>query len=183
MIDVCIIASGSAARLLAMECERMGLEAAVSDTPIPSAKIFICCDSPRIADSLPQERVISLEFPFLLDELRAMMTRTVLNNSKPQAPPAPKQRKAPSVITLDKKTKSARLRGTEIPLSPTEYAILDLLLSKKGEIVDYSEINRLIGGAGSNKINVYVCHLRKKLEAYGDKIIYGARQRGFYIKK
>lgn len=193
MIDVNILATDNSARLIALECERMGLSYRISKTALPDAKLYICDLEFGNADSLPLEKTIaigsqngrnfphSLGSPFLLSDLRQMLVE-ILTNNLPQKSEAPKRQKKSVTVSLNEKDKSAKTRGNEIPLSPTEFKILDLLLSRKGEVVTHGEISTLIGGESSNKSNVYICFLRKKLEAHGDRIIYSIRGKGFMIK-
>ena len=53
----------------------------------------------------------------------------------------------------------------QIALSPNEKKIMECLLARRGEVVSREEINALIGDSTANKPEVYVCFLRKKLEA------------------
>ena len=178
MIDVNIIATGNTARLIALECQRFGLSYAVSDDPIKTAKIYVCSTSAGDKKTPPQ-KTVTVSDTFLLEEFRRDMTGVI---SKLSAQPTTEKKSGTPSIKLNTEAQSARLRGVDIPLSPTEIKILGLLLSKKGETVSHSEINSLIDGKDTNKVNVYVCHLRKKLEARGDKIIYSIRGKGFTIK-
>lgn len=54
--------------------------------------------------------------------------------------------------------------GRTVSLTPTETAILALLLSRRGETVSRKEIAELVGGDSSGKSTVFLCTLRKKLE-------------------
>ena len=179
MIDVNIIATGNTARLIELECQRFGLSYTISDTPVKGAKIYVCASSAGDKKTPPQ-KTVTVSDTFLLEEFRKDMTDVI---SKLSAQSQAGERKAKSTsVTLNAETGCAKLRGTEIPLSPTEAKILGLLLAKKGETVSHGEINSLINGKDTNKVNVYVCHLRKKLEARGDKVIYSIRGKGFILK-
>lgn len=58
--------------------------------------------------------------------------------------------------------------GNEVELSPREFALLEFLMHHAGEVVTRSEILEHVWEYGydgvSNVVNVYVGHLRKKLE-------------------
>lgn len=193
MIDVNIIADGNMAKLIALECERMGLKHQISHAPIPDTKLYICDLGFVGANSLPCEKTIvigntndtnfchSLGSPFLLSEFRKLLVE-MLTDSTPTKTEAPRRQKKTLTIVLNDKSQTAKIRGNEIKLSSTEFKILDLLLSRKGEVVTCEEIDTLINNQNSNKTNVYICFLRKKLEAQGDKIIYSIRGKGFTIK-
>jgi two-component system response regulator QseB len=64
-------------------------------------------------------------------------------------------------------TREATLHGEPLRLSPREYGILHVLLSRKGEPVSRADILRDAFGytfdPGTNLIDVHVAHLRKKL--------------------
>jgi DNA-binding response OmpR family regulator len=77
------------------------------------------------------------------------------------------------VITLDDlvvnlNTKNVQRGNEEIRLSAREYALLEYLLLKRGEIVSRAEIvdhvYELKSASNSNVIDVFVAHLRKKIE-------------------
>lgn len=192
MIDVNIIAKGNTARLIELECGRLGLGCEISELPLSDSRLYICDLEVTDARGLPADKTLvigntegfshSLTSTFLLTDLRKKLVE-MLTNSAPQEKTVPPKRtkKSPS-LTLLESTKSAKLRGGDVSLSPTEFKILSLLLDRKGDVVTHSEIDALIDGGNSNKANVYICFLRKKLEADGEKIIYSVRGKGFMIK-
>ena len=75
-------------------------------------------------------------------------------------------------------------RGTEISLSELEHGILYYLYSKKGSYVSADELAKeFFDGADKNTLRVYISYLRNKLdEAFGVKLIYTARGKGYMIK-
>lgn len=193
MIDVSIVADEISARLIELECKRLGLKCAVSDTPKPDAKLYICELSKVKAEGLPKDKTIAIceqkptDFPqviepqFLLSDLRKMLVQMLTNTPSPKNETPKRQKKAVTVL-LSESGKSVKVRGNEISLSATEFKVLELLLSRRGKPVTHGEINSLINGKDTNKVNVYICHLRKKLEAGGDKIIHSVRGKCFMIK-
>ncbi|MBO5279743.1 MAG: winged helix-turn-helix transcriptional regulator [Clostridia bacterium] len=193
MIDVNILAKGNVARLISFECERLGLTCRISENPTDEAKLYVCDPEVTSADSLPTAKTLiigkgdgafihSLEAPFLISDLRKELMSMLTEGEAREKAPAPKKGKKSLSLALNESTKSAKLRGNDISLSPTEFRILSLLLDRKGDVVTHDEINSLIEGERSNKANVYICFLRRKLESGGDKIIYSVRGKGFMIK-
>ena len=71
--------------------------------------------------------------------------------------------------------------GKCIPLGPKEFAVLSLLWRRRGEAVSREEISREIGESTANKVDVYVCMLRKKLEAEDLRYIKTVRGRGYCL--
>ena len=69
---------------------------------------------------------------------------------------------------LDDKTKTLTLDGEPVSLTPTEYKIIQLLMSRPGEVLSPREIYRQVWkdepyGADST-VAVHIRHLREKLE-------------------
>ena len=192
MIDVNIIANGDLAKLLALEAERLGLIYTVSNKPEDGAKLYIAdADLCDLALLFPEKTIVLGEgerFPqqlpkcFLLSDLRRKIADMITHSNSQQQKPTIKRSRKKIDISIDHATSCAILRGTRIPLSPTEFLLLEALLERRGDILRYEEAESLISGGDSNKVNVYICFLRKKLEAGGDKIIYSLRGKGFMIK-
>ena len=55
----------------------------------------------------------------------------------------------------------------QVPLSPKELILIDYLLARGGAIVPKAQLESLLGAGESNKTEVYICFLRKKLEELG----------------
>ena len=55
----------------------------------------------------------------------------------------------------------------QISLSPKELVLIDCLLARGEGFVPKSQLESLLGGGDSNILQVYICFLRKKLEALG----------------
>jgi len=194
MIDVNLVAQGNLASLLSLECERLNLEYKISSSPITGAKSYIIdSDFCQAKSPFPKKTVLignnshmdggyALENPFLLADLRKILKEIMLCEAVQEKKLSPKKQSNAPKLFLDGENQAVTLRGHEIALSPTEFKILSALVAKKGELLTHEEINALIGGEGSNKANVYICFLRKKLEARGDKLIHSIRGKGFMIK-
>lgn len=117
-----------------------------------------------------------LKRPFLLAKLGQALKASVSAANSFEA-------SAPSLPILDRSSLSVMYCGKSIPLSPNECLILDLLLSKSGTAVSRDEIADLIGDSSSNKADVYVCYLRRKLEgASGVRLIKAVRNVGYTIE-
>ena len=79
--------------------------------------------------------------------------------------------------------KTAIYGNHKISLSANEYKILRLLCERGGEIVFKNEINNALGISEGNMGDVYVCHLRRKLDnSLGIKFIYTVRGKGYILK-
>lgn len=194
MADINIITKKERpARLISLELERLGLTYETSESPVKGAKLFIADLDTCACDGVPHEKVLAigenkkfphaLTDPFLLSDLRSMLIEMLTNLSGAPKVAAQPRRKRQAVIELDPESSSVSVRrGSPVSLSPTEYKLLDALASRRGQVLTYAEAAEIIGGEGSNKANVYICFLRKKLESHGDKLIYSVRGKGFMIK-
>lgn len=117
-----------------------------------------------------------LNRPFLFEDLRRLL-RTLKNSEKEDIPTS-------YILPIrDKNSLSVSYFGQTISLSPHESRILDLLLSRLGTAVSREEIAKVIGDSNSNKADVYVCYLRRKLEGVsGTKLIKAVRNVGYMIE-
>lgn len=98
--------------------------------------------------------------------------------------------RSPSVqvgdLTVDTSRRTARRGGRTIELTPREYALLELLALRAGQVVSRTEIwEHLYDFAAepaSNVIDVYIGHLRKRLEAGGrPRLIHTRRGLGYVL--
>lgn len=85
-----------------------------------------------------------------------------------------------SVSEIDK----AAIWGDQlIPLSENEYKVLSLLCENRREVVERERIYAELGAEDGNMGDVYICHLRKKLDnKLGIKLIYTIRGKGYMLK-
>lgn len=75
------------------------------------------------------------------------------------------------------------LCGKALELSPNEHAILSCLLEHRGEAVSRGDLGALIGESSANKVDVYVCYLRRKISKITSaKIVYTVRNKGYAIE-
>jgi DNA-binding response OmpR family regulator len=73
-------------------------------------------------------------------------------------------------IALDRRQRTARVNSAEILLTPTEFRLLDLLLSQSGATIPAAEIVQHIWGwsgtGDETLVRMHVTRLRNKLEAH-----------------
>lgn len=77
--------------------------------------------------------------------------------------------------------------GSDIPLSPREFALLEYLLRKKEKVVSRKEIAEEVWGhkfdAGTNFVDVYINYLRKSVDKdFPKKLIHTVYGQGFVLK-
>ena len=117
-----------------------------------------------------------LPFPFLLSELRESVLESRSTNETTSTEVLPSKKCfVPSPDSL-----GITLENTYIPLSEYEFKLLKLLCENSGSCVLRKDILSLFGADDSNISDVYICHLRNKLEIpFGIKVIYTVRGEGY----
>ena len=130
-----------------------------------------------------QDRVLGLDLgaddyltkPFELAELEARV-RALIRRSTGNATPELRV----GDLTIDVKTRSARHRGERVNLSRRDFAVLEILAAKPGQVVSkdrlISSISTWDKDFSENSAEVYVHRLRKKLGPLGIEIV---TMRGF----
>ena len=116
--------------------------------------------------------------PFDLDELGARIRALLRRKSG---------RTAPEVehlgVTLNPATHQVRRDGKEISLSPKEFALLQLLMERPGNILSRAQIEERLYGWGeeveSNAVEVHIHSLRRKL---GTDYILNVRGVGYRVR-
>lgn len=120
--------------------------------------------------------------PFDFYELLARL-RTVIRRSKGKSSP----RMSIDDLTIDTNSQSVKRGGREIALSATEYTLLEYLAVNSGRVISRTELTEHIYDTefnrDSNVIDVYISHLRNKLEkGYDRRIIHTMRGAGYMLK-
>ena len=125
-----------------------------------------------------------LSFPFRLEELRSALVAPQANERKNDAE---QSIDTPKCFFAHKDRRGITLEGTYIPLSQYEFNTLELLCSNAGKCVSRESIRSTLNSTDGNIADVYISHLRSKLELpFGLKIIYTVRSKGYmtdYILK
>ena len=90
-------------------------------------------------------------------------------------------------IIIDPAAHSVSRAGVSIDLSPREFALLEFLAVRSGEVVRRSEILDHVWDYGydgmSNVVDVYVGYLRKKIEKpFKSKVIRAVRGVGYILE-
>lgn len=126
----------------------------------------------QTAVHLPAGRGMYLRRPFALPELEEALRRLATAKAAfpmvatplavATATPIPVEN-APNAPLLEVTDDTITLGGQPLVLTPAEAAILRRLYAGRGEVVRRDELASLLGGGG-NSVEVYICHLRTKIE-------------------
>ena len=120
----------------------------------------------------PEEKVEALDAgaddyvtkPFdtaeLLARIRAAQRRSLTEIGEPVF--------VSGALCVDFAARQVRLNGSEVKLTPTEYALLRVLVQNAGKVVTHRQLLRTVWGEKAESqaqyLRVYVTHLRKKLQ-------------------
>jgi two-component system, OmpR family, response regulator MprA len=121
--------------------------------------------------------------PFAFEELLARM-RALLRRREPEVP----CELCYSDLSLDTRSRMAHRGDRRIELTTTEYRLLELFLSRQGEVLTREGILEKVWGydfeGESNVLEVYVRYLRGKLEAEGEpRLIHTIRGAGYVLRE
>lgn len=117
----------------------------------------------------------TLKIPFPLSQFRAIFLEGAVQELR-----STKEAPDNNYFYADRSSLSVTLRGTRIQLSEYEFKTLEALCGASGSPVSRRKLTELLGANSGNIADVYICHLRKKLEEpFGIKIIYTVRSKGY----
>jgi DNA-binding response OmpR family regulator len=89
-------------------------------------------------------------------------------------------------LTLDMIAHRAARSGKQIELTAREYALLEYFLRNRGKLISRQELSKEIWGynfdPGTNVVDVYVNHLRNKIDTdFTVKLLQTERGKGYYL--
>lgn len=141
------------------------------------------------AKDTPEDRVKGLDLgaddylvkPFVFAELLARVRALIRRKYDAKAPVV-----RVADLELDTAARTARRAGQSIELSAREYGLLEFLVMRAGQVVTRSDIWEHVydfnSTAESNVVDVYIGHLRRKIEREGlPKLIHTRRGQGYVI--
>ena len=118
-----------------------------------------------------------LSFPFKLEKLRALILSGDVKKDLEETTKSAKHEKC-FYTSADKS--GVTFNNLYIPLSEHEFSLLELLCKNINTTVSRDEILNLFKTSDGNISDVYICHLRNKLEIpFGIKVIYTVRGKGY----
>jgi DNA-binding response OmpR family regulator len=119
--------------------------------------------------------------PFAFSELLSRL-RAVMRRGRPARPVVLQC----GPLTLDPATRTTTVGGTEVSLSPREFALLQVLLDQRGAVVTRTELLDRVWDSSydgvSNVVDVYVRNLRDKIDRrFGVQLIHTVRGAGYRV--
>ena len=114
--------------------------------------------------------------PYDFGELLARLRALIRRGRQPVLP----QRLAAGPLAIDTRSRQAEVAGTVIPLTAKEYALLEYLVRRAGDVVSRSDIAEHVWDEHydpmSNVVDVYIQRLRRKLETVGQGALIRTRR-------
>ena len=128
---------------------------------------------------------VFLHRPFLVSELLSIIAdgdTSVYARTAREKKVAVSQRAKNNVLRVNPEKRCAVWGNREIGLSDNEYKVLEFLCSRRGTLVMRRELDDLLSVDGGNMSDVYICHLRAKLDnKLGLKLICTVRGKGYIL--
>ena len=114
--------------------------------------------------------------PYDFGELLARLRAVIRRGRQPVLP----ERMVIGPLTIDTRRRSALVRNAEIMLTAKEYALLEYLARRAGDVVSRGDIAEHVWDEHydpmSNVVDVYIQRLRRKLEAVGQESLIRTRR-------
>jgi DNA-binding response OmpR family regulator len=120
--------------------------------------------------------------PFDFGELLARLRALIRRGGQPLLP----ERLAIGPLAIDTRTRQVRVRNLDVPLTAKEYALLEYLVRRAGDVVSRADISEHVWDEHhdpvSNVVDVYVQRLRRKLDRSGtESMIRTRRGEGYQL--
>jgi two-component system copper resistance phosphate regulon response regulator CusR len=120
--------------------------------------------------------------PFDFGELLARLRALIRRGGQPLLP----ERLTIGPLAIDTRTRQVRVRNLDVPLTAKEYALLEYLVRRAGDVVSRADISEHVWDEHhdpvSNVVDVYVQRLRRKLDRSGtESMIRTRRGEGYQL--
>ena len=120
--------------------------------------------------------------PFDFGELLARLRALIRRGRQPILP----DRLAVGPLAMDTRRRQVRIRNVAVPLTAKEYALLEYLVRRAGDVVSRTDIAEHVWDErydpASNVVDVYVQRLRRKLDLSGtESLIRTRRGEGYQL--
>ena len=120
--------------------------------------------------------------PFDFGELLARLRALVRRGRQPLLP----ERLTVGPLAIDTRSRHVRVRGSDVSLTAKEYALLEYLVRRAGDVVSRGDISEHVWDEHhdplSNIVDVYVQRLRRKLDQSGaESLIRTRRGEGYQL--
>ena len=119
--------------------------------------------------------------PFDFGELLARLRAVIRRGTQPVLP----AQLTAGDLTIDTRTRRVRANGRDVLLTAKEYALLEYLVRRAGDVVTRADIAEHVWDEHydplSNVVDVYVQRLRRKIDHTGQSVIRTRRGEGYQL--
>lgn len=137
-------------------------------------------DAAEMAAKAQKCRIL-LSRPINFNKLFDAVDDAIINGELHSYSP-PRTHRAPD-ITLNTTDLTLSCGGRQVRLTPGEAALFSVLSENRGDAVSYEALSAAVGGSDSNKVEVHICALRRKLgQIYSRPLITTVRGQGYKIQ-
>lgn len=157
-------------RAMLLDLDSAGVMDAVSSGEFSNAA-GIGRDLTRLPAELQARFSVLLQRPVPTRQLRALLGQLggrgemIFDDGRDEASRKSVGSDLPVAPQLDMTGDDVKVGDSTVHLTPSEAAILRLLIDRRGEAVSREELRECLAGHGeSNKLEVYLCFLRRKIE-------------------
>lgn len=155
-------------------------EAADSLSEQKDRRVVIVCDSEEEALALSPKPCWL--WPVSVRKVRRLYESGVTEECPKAETVLYRQEQIPTIRLLSEKDRLLIYRNRKIRLTPKEWALLLCLGERSGELVPRERLNEELGNGEGNLTEVYICHLRRKLEEpFGIRLIKAERGKGYRL--
>ena len=154
------------------------LDGKLAGTIPEHVRVLGLCRDPEVL-SLRARRLAHVLYrrPFRMADLRAEFA--ALGGTLQVQIPVPTQPQITS-LTLVEESRCVLMGNRQISLTDKEFSVLSLLVKKGEQGITKQELSALLDAGDTNEGQVYICHLRRKLEhAFGVRLIKTVRNQGY----
>jgi two-component system copper resistance phosphate regulon response regulator CusR len=177
------------------QADTVDYDAVILDVMLPAADGFTVCRAIRSSGcAVPilmltardevEARITGLDSgaddylvkPFDFGELLARLRALIRRGKQPVLP----QSFVAGPLTIDTRSRQVRIAGRDVALTAREYALIEYLARRAGEVVSRADIAEHVWDDHydplSNVVDVYVTRLRRKLDRPGAETLIRARR-------
>jgi DNA-binding response OmpR family regulator len=121
--------------------------------------------------------------PFLIEDLKKTVVKLISEKDSFEGENILAVKDFQEDVRLKLDRECVYLDGKRIGLSGNEYALLKILYDNVSQPVSREKLNAVLSSSDGNMCDVYICHLRSKLEKGGsEKFIFTVRGKGYILK-
>lgn len=155
-------------------------EAADSLSEQKDRRVVIVCDSEK--EALVFSPQLCWVWPVSVRQVRRLYESGVTEELAECEADSYRQEQSPTLRVLSEKDRLLIYRNRKIRLTPKEWALLLCLGKGAGAIVPRERLNEELSNGEGNLTEVYICHLRRKLEEpFGIRLIKAERGKGYRL--